>query len=123
MIEPFDIDAAERLLRDAEAVVSELLPTLDEEAGRFTSASFEARVTNDDARLVRLAEDAKDSAMVGREIGAYLETFATGVEMRSMPLCRAATYHLRSTAEREFRLATSPDSMDDWMEVFRMLAE
>ncbi len=89
--EEWDGEIAEQLLRDAEAVAGELMQSLDEEAGRFSSESFEARVTNDDARLVRLAEDAKTSAMVGRGIAAYLETFATGVEMRSMPLCRGCS--------------------------------
>ena len=112
--ESFDVDEAESLLRDAEAVLYELLPNLDEEAGRFSSESFEATVTNDDGRLLRLAEDARDSALAGRMIAACLEAFAAGVELRSMPLCRAAAYHLRVTAEMEFRLATSLDPMEDY---------
>lgn len=121
----FDVDEAERILRDAEAVLYELLPNLDEEKDRFSSDAFEATVTGDDRRLLHLAEDAETSAQVGREIDAYLDAFAQGVELSLMPLCRAAAHHLRSVAEREFRLATTPDPMDDyyWTGVFKMSAE
>ncbi len=114
MMEPFfDIDEAERLLRDAEAVLYELLPNLDEEKDRFASASFEAAVTNDDRRLLRLAEDAKGSALVGRHVAGLYEAFAAGIELHSMPLCRAAAHELRGTAQRELRYSTAPNPLDE----------
>lgn len=63
--EEWDGEIAEQLLRDAEAVVSELMQILDEVADGFDSESFEASVTGDDHRLLRLAEDARTSASAG----------------------------------------------------------
>ena len=60
--EEWDGAIAERLLRDAEAVAGELMQSLDEVADGFDSESFEASVTGDDHRLLRLAEDAVASA-------------------------------------------------------------
>lgn len=101
MSEEWDLDAAEAMLRDAQAVAFELTPTLDESADRFTSAAFEASVTNDGARLVRLVEDAKLSAEAGRIVAALYEIFAKGLELHSMPTCRAAAVEMRQLAERE----------------------
>jgi hypothetical protein len=107
MVEPFDVDQAERLLREAEAVLAEFTPTLDEVADRFTSERFEARVTGDDARLVRLAEDARTAAEIGRHIASLYEAFASGVELHSLELCRVAAGELQRLAEREFRYTIS----------------
>ena len=111
--EEWDGEIAEQLLRDAEAVAGELMQSLDEVADTFDSESFEASVTGDGARLLRLAEDARTSASAGRDIAQAYEVFAQGVERRSLPLCRVAAAHLRRLAEIEHMLATSPDPMDE----------
>ena len=111
--EEWDGEIAEQLLRDAEAVAGELMQTLDEVADGFDSESFEASVTGDDRRLLRLAEDARMSASAGREIAFSYETFASGVERRSLSLCRSAASHLRRLATLEHMLATSPDPTDE----------
>lgn len=110
MSEPWDLDAAETLLRDAEAVVGELLPSLDETSASFSSESFEATVTGDNRRLLQLAEEVKEFALLCRHTSYLLEAFAMGVEMHSMPLCRVAAHELRRLAQREHRIAVS-----DWM--------
>lgn len=107
MPEPWDLDVAESLWRDAQAVVSELTPTLDEFADGYSSARFEATVTGDDARLLRLAEEARDAAVRGRHIAHLLDVFADGLERQEMPLVRAAAHGLRKVAEIEFMFSNA----------------
>ncbi len=113
MRDVWDPDEVERDWLDALALVGELLPTADEVAERFSSEAFAASVTGSDGRLLRLAEEAKDAAAQGREIAHLMGVFADGVERRSAPLCRAATYELRRMAERELRFATGTDWKDE----------
>ncbi len=100
---PIEIESA---WLDALAILGEYVPGVDEVAESFHSDRFEASITGDDARLIRLAEEARDVALQGREIAFAFEHFAYAVQDRDAPLARAVIHALREMAAREFRLST-----------------
>ncbi len=102
-VEAWDHEEAERLWRDAQAVMTELTLSVEEVGERFAAESFAATVTGDGHRLAALADEARGAAGRGRHVAYLLDLFAEGIERREMPLVRAAAYYLRQTAEIEFR--------------------
>lgn len=109
MSEPWNPGEVLREYQDALAVVGELMPTTDEVIERFSAATFVAGLEGDLDRRERLVEEVKASAETGRMIAQLLEAFATGVQLRSVPLCREAANGLRDLAARDHGFAPTSE--------------